>query len=158
MMMITKLESNEVFVFGSNGQGFHGAGAAGYAMRGEAKNNWRQDEAFLRAMKAPVGSPERVGKWAIFGVPRGLQQGHEGKSYAIQTIERPGKRCSTSRRDICIQLIQLWKVAEYYYNLTFLMTPIGCGYSGYTPAEMQEVIDWVISKHGLPDNIKLASI
>jgi len=27
---ITKLEPNQVFVFGSNLQGFHGAGAAGY--------------------------------------------------------------------------------------------------------------------------------
>ena len=135
-MMITTLKPNEVFVFGSNAQGFHGAGSAGFAMRGDTRNNWRQDEAFKRAMKAPVGHPDRVGKWAIFGVSRGMQKGYAGLSYAIQTIERAGQRRSTSRRDICIQLIKLWNTAKKHPDLIFLMTPVGCGYSGYTPAEM----------------------
>lgn len=155
--MITELKPNEVFVFGSNAQGFHGAGAAGYAMRGDARNNWRQDEAFRKAMQSPVGSLDRNGKWAEFGKARGYQVGREGRSYAIETIKRPGRKRSTSRREICKQFIQLWKAAKVRPDLTFLMTPVGCGYSGYTPTEMQEVIDWVISKYGLPDNIKLAS-
>ena len=106
-MMITSLKSNEVFVFGSNAQGFHGAGSAGYAMRGDTRNNWRQDKTFRRAMEAPVGHPDRVGKWAVFGVARGFSKGHEGISYAIQTIEKPGRKRSTSRQDICIQLGRL---------------------------------------------------
>jgi hypothetical protein len=37
--LITSLNSNEVFVFGSNEDGFHGAGAAGFAFRYDTKCN-----------------------------------------------------------------------------------------------------------------------
>lgn len=89
-MIITHLEPNEVFVFGSNAQGFHGAGSSGQAFRGDRANTWRTDEFFLAAMRSKPGSPERVGNWAIFGVAYGLQVGRNGMSYAVKTIERPG--------------------------------------------------------------------
>ena len=87
----TTLAPNEIFVFGSNRDGFHGAGGAGLACRGDAANTWRRDDWFKRAMVAPPGDPARVGRWAVFGVARGFQVGRSGRSYAVQTIERPGR-------------------------------------------------------------------
>lgn len=97
---ITELEPNDVVVFGSNATGFHGAGAAGLACRGTARNDWREDAWLTTARDAPVGSPARIGTWAVFGKARGPQRGTEGMSYAIETIQTPGKLRSTSLRDI----------------------------------------------------------
>ena len=153
--MVTTLKDDEVFVFGSNSTGFHGAGAAGLACRGDAANTWRTDAWFKRAMQSPVGSPDRIGKWAVYGVAQGFQEGREGKSYAVKTIERPGQRRSTTRKDIFLQLkYGLWKFAEEHPEWTFLVTPLGEGYSGYTPQEMDEVWEELIRKYGQPANIK----
>jgi ribA/ribD-fused uncharacterized protein len=141
------LEPNEVFVFGSNESGFHGAGAAGVAFRGESNNTWRHDEFFLRAMKAPVGSPERIGRWAVFGVARGHQIGQKGQSYAIQTIKRPGLKRSTSRREIYFQLLELSRFAEKHPELTFLVTKMGYGLAGHSKAEMTEVFKYWCEGH-----------
>lgn len=144
--MITHLALDEVFVFGSNAQGFHGAGAAGLAMRGTAANTWRTDVAFHRAMRAPVGHPDRIGKWAVFGVARGWQQGREGMSYAIQTIERPGWKRSTPLRDIEDQLVGLFGFATQHPEWRFLMTPIGVGLSGWRAEEMAETLARAIGR------------
>jgi hypothetical protein len=148
MKPITVLAPNEVFIFGANSSGFHGAGAAGYAMRGTASNTWRTDEAFLRAMRAPVGHPDRVGKWAVYGVARGLQQGREGKSYGIETIVRPGMKRSVSLDEIGEQLTGLFSFAATHGELTFLMTPVGASLSGWTAAEMKQTWDTAILKYG----------
>lgn len=150
---VTDLGPDEVFVFGSNEGGFHGAGAAGLACRGTATNNWRQDDWFLAAMKAPPGDERRVGRWATFGVARGYQVGTGGRSYAIATVTRPGARRSITRRDIYYQLVELWAFAEAHPELTFLVTPLGEGYAGYTRAEMEEVWDFLLAKHGSPPNV-----
>lgn len=151
-MLITRLEPTDVFVFGSNASGFHGAGSAGQACRGDSANTWRSDAWFLKAMRSPVGSPDRIGLWAVYGVARGFQRGRSGMSYAVQTIERPGQKRSTSRRDIYYQLVELWAFARANPSLRLLITPLGQGYSGYTPAEMAQVWDYLIDQHGLPDN------
>lgn len=152
--MITALKEYEVFVFGSNRAGFHGAGAAGYAMRGTAANTWRTDEAFLRAMKAPVGHIDRIGRWAVYGVGRGWQKGHHGMSYAIQTIERPGLKRSTMPGEIRHQIVDLCAFACEHPGWTFLYTEIGAGLSGYTKAEMKNVLDAaLIEANGCPGNL-----
>jgi len=56
--MITKLKPNDIFVFGSNGQGHHGAGAAKFAL----------DKG-----------------WTELGNSHGLSQ--SGKAYAIDTMD-----------------------------------------------------------------------
>ena len=150
---ITTLGDNEVFVFGANAGGFHGAGAAGLAMRGDSRNNWRDDQVFLRAKAARAGSPERRGKWAVYGVARGYQEGKEGKSYAIETIVRPGARRSTSLSSIKTQLMELLAFAREHPELKFLMTPVGCGYSGYTAKEMKQIWDEATAKEGIPPNM-----
>lgn len=154
--MITELQPNEVFVFGSNEQGFHGAGTAGLACRGDARNTWRSDAWFQAAMKAPVGSPARIGKWAIFGVARGFQVGTEGRSYAIATVTKPGARRSVSRRDVYYQLDELWAFAKAHPELTFWLTRLGQGYAGWTNEEMQVVWNFLELKLGWPSNVKWA--
>ncbi len=153
-MIIESLEPNQVFVFGSNKNGFHGAGSAGMAMRGCSTNNWRNDPEFLKAVNSPIGSQDRIGKWAVLGCPTGFQSGHNGCSYAVCTIKRAGQKRSITRREIYYQLIELWRFAEAHPELEFLMTPVGQGYSGYSPDEMHEVWTFLLSKHGNPPNIK----
>lgn len=69
----------EVFVFGSNEQGFHGAGSAGCATRGVSDNTWRTDKDFLKAMKAPEGSSDKKGKLAEFWSGKRVSRGSRGK-------------------------------------------------------------------------------
>jgi hypothetical protein len=127
---------------------------AGYACRGTAENTWRTDPWFLTAMKSPVGSPARIGKWAVYGVGRGWQQGREGMSYAIQTIEKPGLKRSTSLDEIIAQLGELFDFASDHPEWTFLMTPIGAGLSGWTADEMAWAFSRAIHTHGcLPGNV-----
>ena len=147
------MNSNEVFVFGSNAQGFHGAGSAGFAFRGDSRNTWRNDANFLRAIGAPAGSEEKVGKLAIFGQARGFMQGREGYSFAICTVTKPGKRRSITRREIASQLRELWRFARTHPEFMFKMTPVGAGYAGYSREEMMEVMDWLLDTEGRPANI-----
>lgn len=152
--MITELKPNEVFIFGSNRNGFHGAGAAGLAMRGTSSNTWRTDEVFLKAMRAPEGHPDRIGKWAVYGVGRGWMKGKEGMSYAIQTIERPGQKRSTPLGEIKKQFIELIAFCRLYNKWTFLMSPVGAGLSGYTPFEMHETLFSALEEAGgCPHNL-----
>lgn len=128
-----------ILVFGSNEQGFHGAGGAGLAMRNDSSNTWRSDPAFLAAMNAPRGSPLRIGHRAIFGISRGFQQGHAGASYAICTVTRPGHRRSIPLSDIASQLHALATFARSRPDDTFDILNIGTGYAGYTSDEMAAI-------------------
>ncbi len=107
-------------------------------------------------MKSPVGSPNRVGKWAVYGVGRGWQQGREGMSYAIQTIEKPGLKRSTPLSTIVDQLIDLFKFATLHPEWTFLMTPIGAGLSGWTADEMATTMGNAVYAWGdVPSNVRI---
>lgn len=151
---ITSLGDAEVLVFGSNSTGFHGAGGAGLAMRGDARNTWRSDAAFLAAKAAPVGSPLRRGKWAVFGVARGPMRGREGRSYAVETIVRPGAKRSTPLDVIGAQLVELAAFAATRPDLVFLVTPLGEQYSGYSRAEMAGVWASAYAQRPFPVNLR----
>jgi hypothetical protein len=153
-VLIEHLKPHEVFVFGSNLGGFHGAGAARYAFQGRTHPNWRDDPEFLQALHSPANSPLRIGRWAILGQGQGFIEGREGKSYAIATVQRPGWRRSISLEDICGQVRQLWSFAQAHPEWTFLITPLGEGYAGYRPEEMQEGV-WqpVLKELGKIENI-----
>lgn len=149
---ITELKENEVFVFGSNLTGFHGAGAAGFACRDDAKNTWRKDPWFLNAMKSPVGSTDRIGKWAVYGQGRGFQMGTDGNSYGIDTIKIPGQKRSTPLSDIKEQIEELVMFADENKEMTFLVTKIGSALAGYTVSEIRELF---VQIKTIPDNIIL---
>ena len=95
---ITDLKDNEVFVFGSNLDGFHGGGAARVAH-------------------------QRFG--AVWGQGVGLQ----GQSYAIPTMQG-GVETIKPYVDEFIEF------AKGHPELTFLVTPIGCGIAGFTTDEI----------------------
>lgn len=155
--MITKLLPHQVFVFGSNGNGFHGAGAAGFAFRGQTRNNWRDDQFMLKAMSAPKGSPDRIGKWAVYGEARGFQVGTEGKSYAIVTVVRPGDKRSYSLDKIKDEIIGLFDFATNKKpELEFLYTEIGAALAGWSNEQMFEQLKKAVAEFGkLPTNVIL---
>lgn len=149
---ITRLSSHEVFVFGSNASGFHGAGSAGMAYRGEAANTWRSDTDFNDALNAPQNSDKRIGNWAVLGQGRGFQRGKNGMSYAIETIKRPGLKRSTSLDEILEQVIELSEFAKNHPHYKFLVTKIGSFLAGYTVAEIAGVFK---EAKDLPANVIL---
>lgn len=131
------LADNEVYVYGSNTQGFHGAGTAGWAFaRCKDGGDWRFDPAFQKAIHSPAGSEHRVGRWAVFGVGHGPQTGREGKSYAITTVTRPGARRSIPRDELVVQMTHFLQHAVDHPGLRFLITPIGTGNAGWTHDEI----------------------
>ena len=123
MKFITELAENEVFVFGSNLSGFHGAGSAGFAMRGTTKNTWRTDQEFLNIKSGK--NPDKRGRWAVYGVGQGFQEGKEGKSYAIATVERPGFQGKVDIKHFTSQFLTLCEFAEAHPELTFRVVKLG---------------------------------
>ena len=80
------LSEDEVFVFGANSFGWHGAGAAGFASFGEIGNVWRECS-YADKLNGWKGKWNEKGKL-------GPQIGTEGKSYAIPTVTRAGAKRS----------------------------------------------------------------
>ena len=150
-MFPTKLESNQVFVFGSNATGFHGAGAAGYAFSGTFANDWRTDARKQAAIKAPEGSLARVGWWCVWGKAVGYQEGIEGQSYAIVTVKKPGLKRSILLDTIRDQVVVLAHFATQMQHLEFLVAPLATGGAGYTEAEVEAAV-W--SQVVLPPNVR----
>lgn len=150
---ITELKPNSVFVFGSNLGGFHGAGAAGFAYRGDSRNTWRNDESFIKALKTPLDSPERIGKWAVLGQGKGFQRGREGCSYAIATVHVPGAKRSISLEDIYKQFVELVLFAKQHPELEFLCCVTGGGYSGYYVEEIATLYQRLEKEQSVPNNV-----
>jgi hypothetical protein len=149
---IEKLADGEVFVFGTNEDGFHGAGAAAAACMGW----WKADrEAFLRAFHSPEGDPSKIGKWAVLGVARGLMRGREGLSYGVVTIKRPGMKRSIPLAEIGYQLSSLFAFAASRPDLTFLVTKVGCNLAGFSEAEVAGEVANVARRQVIPDNVVL---
>lgn len=96
-MMITRLEPNEVFVFGSNATGHHLGGAAADAH-------------------------------ARFGAIWGEGHGLHGRSYAIDTM--------SGLNILADEVSRFLTFAQANGQLRFLVTEIGCGIAGYTPAQI----------------------
>lgn len=103
MKRITKLKPDEIFVFGSNQAGIHGAGAAHDAT-------------------------------TLFGAAHGIGEGLTGQCYALPTKyftikTRPLIHIENSVRTFL-------KVAASMPENKFIVTPIGCGLAGYSPADI----------------------
>ena len=121
---IKQLREDEVFVFGANVSGFHGAGAAGYASFGVPGNRWRE---FDYGSK-PAGW---LGKWNVKGRV-GLMEGREGRSYGLVTVERPG-----ARRSLVPDFRPLYACCLEHPEWTFYLAQEGrTGLNGWSPVEM----------------------
>lgn len=140
---ITKLLDNQVFVFGSNFDGFHGAGSAGYASFNVSGNHWREFE----YDKKPYGWQ---GKWNIKGISEGFQQGEIGKSYAIPTVVRAGMKCSRTPAQIILSIKKFYGFAQTNPQFDFLVAQENkIGLNGYTPEQMASMWKSMI----IPDNV-----
>lgn len=133
----------DIFVFGTNGTGFHGAGSAGYAMLGIKGNQWRTTLIPGTNMTMATAPNGTKGLLAVKGVSRGLMIGTKGASYGIQTVTKPGARRSIPLSDIKNQLFELKACAQKHNNHTFHLSAIGTGYAGYTEEEINRIIDEV---------------
>ncbi len=100
---ITELKPHQIFVYGDNEAGIHGAGAA------------------LTAYK-------KFG--AIWGQGGGLQ----GQSYGIPTKNK--HLLVLYLHEIKQHVDVFIQFAATLPDFDFLVTQIGCGYAGYTPAEI----------------------
>ena len=130
---ITDLKDNEVWVFGSNLQGFHGAGSAGWASFGEFGNVWRNYDYGNK----PDGWK---GLYNVKGCAEGIQEGVEGKSYAIPTVTRPGAKRSISKKIIKDNIKNFYKFAYDNPQWKFFVAQDAKeGYNGYSVVEMVEM-------------------
>ena len=140
--MITKLADNQVFVFGSNLDGFHGAGAAGFASFGEVGNVWRKH----RYAEKQVGWK---GKWNVKGIGVGFQEGREGRSYAIPTVQKIGRKRSITLEEIRRSVEKLYAFARDNPDWEFLVAYSKTRMlSGYSASEIAGVF-----KGNIPENI-----
>jgi hypothetical protein len=103
---ITELKENEIFVYGANRRGVHGAGAAKLALTWGAK----------------MGEDK-----------------FNGQTYGISTKDWYLETLSTYeiRKEINIFL----NFVKTRTDLTFLVTKIGCGLSGYAPEDIAPLFD-----------------
>jgi len=142
------LKDREVFVFGSNLQGFHGAGAAGFATFGVLGNQWRKFE----YDKKPVGWK---GLWTVKGVGEGIQQGTKGWSYALPTVTRAGTKKSLSDKQIQENIKKLYTRAYMNPSWKFFiaysgLNPDKVNLNGYTTREIARMF---FNAGNIPDNI-----
>ena len=121
---IYSLEDNQIFVFGSNTEGRHGAGAAKVALN-------------------------KFG--AIYGQSSGRQGNSYA---IITKNLKKSVHPSIDRFDIIYQIIRLYQFATENSNLEFLIAysnDVEVLRSGYTPSEMADLF-WVAC-NDIPDNI-----
>lgn len=142
---ITDLKDNQVFVFGSNLDGFHGGGAAGFASFGVTGNKWRN---FDYSSK-PKGWK---GKWNVKGVGEGFQEGEEGKSYALPTVTKAGYKNSLNESQIRSNIEKLYAFAKNNPDLDFLIAYCNDGsklLNGYDIEDMANLFAF----EEIPENI-----
>lgn len=105
--MITKLEPNQIFVFGSNTAGINGAGAAKQAQR-------------------DFGAKRGIGE-GLMGQSYALP--------TVNLLS--GRLVQTSEDELDIAVARFLKCAEEHPELEFLLTKVGCGLAGFTEEFMK---------------------
>lgn len=158
----TPQSEEEVLVFSSNLDGFHGAGSAGLAMRGDATNNWRNDPEFQALLKRwnRRGPPLSGGHFAELGNPRGPQAGARGRSYAIPTVTKPGARASIAccRDQAPAKSYTIQEGIEEFLDHAlenpddvFLIPRMGVGYAGHQQADIDRAWALALDAAGIDD-------
>lgn len=156
--LVTSLDENQVFVFGSNWDGFHGGGAAGFASFGEPGNVWRQ---YDYADKEDGWK----GLWNVKGQGEGLQEGTQGKSYALPTCAKAGAQRSLTETFIMNAIRRLYACAEQFPDLDFLVAYTTMNHrllNGYTLDDMahffacEDIPENIVFESGFADMVKEA--
>lgn len=160
MKLITELKHNEVFVFGANLDGFHGAGGAGSAFG--VVGNWYESGDFLRSKKELVrkqnglqyNDQQLIGKWCILGQV-GLMKGKEGRSYGIVTTQHTGIQGKVTLDYLKEEIKKLFHCANTNPKLKFLCTNFGLkrpkGLSWFDSSEIRTIWN---EAGNYPPNIK----
>ena len=139
---ISELGENQVFVFGSNLDGFHGGGAAGFASFG-AGVGWRD----VNYAHMPYGWK---GLWNVKGVGVGYQEGTHGRSYALPTVIHAGMPRSLTLEDISKNVKDLYEYAEKHPELEFLIAyTLERNLNGYSSGDMAGCF----ARFEIPDNV-----
>lgn len=162
MKKITELTENQVFTFGSNASGFHGAGSAGFAFHGDSGNSWRTNPLFQKAKQAldakrwgkAFNPHDLIGNWAVLG-ENGLMQGNKGKSYGIITTEKPGEQGCVNDAFLQNEMEKLILCAERNPNLQFLCVNFGVsrahgGFSWWSPKELKAIWEKALWEKATP--------
>lgn len=137
---ITKLEPNYVFVFGSNPEGRHGAGAAKAALKFGAKYG--------------AGRGLQGQTYAL--VTKNLKEGfvEKMKDGTTKTHLKAGYR-SISKEELIENIKEFYECAEQNQNLKFFVAykADSKNLNGYSSKEMYEML----TEHKIPDNVYLHS-
>lgn len=140
---ISKLKDNQVFVFGANKQGFHGAGSAGYASFNKWGNHWREE----KYNENPYGWK---GLWNEKG-KTGAMVGTEGKSYGLVTVHKAGDKRSLTEDQMIENISDLYQVAAKRPALEFLVAQSDkTGLNGFSGKEMAK---FFASAGNIPANV-----
>lgn len=113
---ITKLEHNQIFVFGSNTAGVHGKGAAKTARD------------LFGAVKGVAEGP--TGK--CYAIPTRKYIGRDEEHWKVRFEPVP-------LNDVFRSVSRFYQYAEAHPELEFLVTKIGCGYAGYDVDEIAPI-------------------
>lgn len=122
---VNQLESNQIFVFGSNPIGRQGAGAALFA----AKRGW-------------CSSNEKMNN----------HLSKSGKAWGLVTVTGPGKKKSKSPEEIKLNISKLYEFAIKNPDKEFLIAYTGIqnyNLNGYSNKELAEMFSWF----EIPNNI-----
>tara|TARA_R110000772_G_scaffold9769_7_gene31864 strand:+ start:4565 stop:5452 length:888 start_codon:yes stop_codon:yes gene_type:complete len=140
---ISTLKDNQVFVFGANKQGFHGAGSAGYASFNKWGNHWREE----KYNENPYGWK---GLWNEKG-KTGAMVGTEGKSYGLVTVHKAGDKRSLTEDQMIENISDLYQVAAKRPALEFLVAQSDkTGLNGFSGKEMAK---FFASAGNIPANV-----
>ena len=131
---ITSLKPNEVFVFGSNTEGRHGAGAAKTA---------------VDKFGAKYGQAEGLQGQSYAIVTKNLTSGIEMFG---RKITKTGER-SIERFEIREQLEDLMSFAENNPDKKFYVTKLGTSLAGFSTSEIKELFEKI--KDTIPNNVIL---
>ena len=114
---ITKLEKYQIFVFGSNLLGLHGAGAARLAYD-------KQWAPYGKGYGQSFKKNEMIGAYAI-----------PSKGLDIETLPLDW---------IKYYINHFIRTASNFPQLTYLVTEVGCGLAGYTPEDIAPLFKEVV--------------
>ncbi len=86
----------------------------------------------------------------FFGAVRGVGEGLRGQSYALPTKDENIKTLPIV--EIAVHASRFLAFAESRPDLMFILTPVGCGLAGYTPAEIAPLFA------SAPENVRLPEV
>ncbi len=89
-----------------------------------------------------------------FGAQRGIGAGLCGRSYAIPTKNHHADDKGMDLDDMSFYIDMFLACAKRHPELTFIVTPIGCGLAGYKPSDIAPLFHISLPNVILPEEFK----